>query len=313
MCGASRVIDEQPRTIRRMRRTSGFLIALVVTSLLLGCHGENSLTGPPMGENVLTGQIVPTADLAGASPAGITVACSGQVAVTDTAGRFAFANLSASTRLTAFSAGSAGSLNLWFSRGDGINAGGSVSSTASAVLVYLQKTQASIVATGQLKRELEGLITAISSASITVNDASTHGPVTAAITSSTVIRKGNQMLGAADLNVGDRVHVKASVNTDGSLSAFEIMLQQSDTVGGGQTRELEGLIIAVSQTSITVNNASTGGPVTAAITSSTVIRKGNTRLTASDLNAGDRVHVKATVDSAGSLTATEIKRQNPGD
>ena len=265
-----------------------------------------------MGGTALTGQIVPMADLAGVSPAGITVMCSGQVSVTDTAGRFAFVSLSAnSARLTTFSTGN---LNLLFTRGDGINASGSVSSSASNVLVYLQKTQASIVATGQSKRELEGLITAISSSSITVDDASTHGPVTAAIAPTTVIRKGNQTLSATDLKVGDRVHVKASVEGDGSLTAFEIMLQQSSSDdGGGQTRELEGLITAVSQTSITVNNASTGGPVTAKITSDTVIRKGNTRLTPSDLKVGDRVHVKTTANSDGSLTAKEIMLQNPGD
>jgi len=295
-----------------MRKTSAFLAAVFVgISFLSGCHGE-SVTGPPMGGTALTGQIVPMADLAGVSPAGITVMCSGQVSVTDTAGRFAFVSLSAnSARLTTFSTGN---LNLLFTRGDGINASGSVSSSASNVLVYLQKTQASIVATGQSKRELEGLITAISSSSITVDDASTHGPVTAAIAPTTVIRKGNQTLSATDLKVGDRVHVKASVEGDGSLTAFEIMLQQSSNDNGeGQTRELEGLITAVSQTSITVNNASTGGPVTAKITSNTVIRKGNTHLTPSDLKVGDRVHVKTTVNSDGSLTATEIMRQNPGD
>ncbi|HEY8130713.1 MAG TPA: DUF5666 domain-containing protein [Thermoanaerobaculia bacterium] len=296
-----------------MRKTTVFLAAVVViASLLSGCHGENSVTGPPMGGAALTGQIVPMADLAGSSPAGITVTCSGQVSVTDAQGRFAFASLSAtSTRLTAFSTGN---LNLFFSRGDGINAVGSVSSAASEVLVYLQKTQANIVATGRSKRELEGLITAISPTSITVDDASTHGPVTATINSSTVIRKGNQTLSTTDLKVGDRVHVKASVNDDGSLTAFEIMLQQSSSDnGGGQTRELEGLITAVSQTSITVNNASTGGPVTAAITANTVIRKGNTRLTTMDLKVGDRVHVKTTANADGSLTATEIMLQNPGD
>ncbi len=108
--------------------------------------------------------------------------------------------------------------------------------------------------------------------------------------------------------------MKASINGDNSLTAFEIMLQQSgaDDSGGGQTRELEGLITAVSASSITVNNASTGGPVTAAITSSTVIRKGNRTLTPSDLHVGDRVHVK-TSGSGSSLTATEILVQNPGD
>jgi hypothetical protein len=262
----------------------------------------------------LTGQVVPVGDLAGSSPAGITVTCSGQVGTTDAAGRFAFMGLpDAAGQVTILStAASSSSFKLAFSRKDGINASGSVGADVASVVVQLQKTQASIVVTGLSKREIEGLVTAISSSSITVNDASTGGPVTAAITSSTVIRKGNQTLSADNLNVGDRVHVKASVNGDGSLTAFEIMLQQSGS-DGGQTKELEGLITAVSDTSITVDNASTGGPVTAVITSSTVIRKGNTPVPAKDLKVGDRVHVKTVANGDGTLTATEIILQNPGD
>ena len=295
-----------------MKRTSILVaVALALTFLLSGCHGESSLTAPSTGSHVLTGQVVPVGDLAGSSPAGITVTCSGQVGTTDAAGRFAFMGLpDAAGQSTILStAASSSSFKLSFSRKDGINASGSVGADAASVVVQLQKTQASIVVTGLSKRELEGLITKISATSITVNDASTGGEVTAAITNSTVIRKGNQTLKATNLNVGDRVHVKASVNADGSLTAFEIMLQQSG--GGGQTQELEGLITAVSDTSITVNNASTGGPVTAIITGDTVIRKGNTTIAAKDLKVGDQVHVK-TVGSGDTLTATEIIVQNPG-
>lgn len=289
-----------------MRRVSIVVaVALSLVSFAAGCQrGENSVTGPSSSTRVLAGEVVPVGDLAGASPAGISVTSSGQVAVTDAVGRFAFMGLPAVD------------VQLTFSRADGINARATAAATASTVVVQLQKSQAAVVVTGQNKQELEGLITSISSSSITVNDASTHGPVTAAIVSSTVIRKGNQTLNASDLKVGDRVHVKANVNADGSLTAFEIMLQQSADGdngggdGGGQTRELEGLILAVSATSITVNNASTHGPVTAAITSSTVIRKGNTRLTPADLKVGDRVHVKTSGNADGSLTATEIKLQN---
>ena len=280
-----------------MKRTSILVaVALALTFLLSGCHGESSLTAPSTGSHVLTGQVVPVGDLAGSSPAGITVSCSGQVATTDGAGQFAFMGLpDASSQYTILSTtASSGDLKLAFSRKDGINASGSVSAAAASVIVQLQKSQASILVTGLSKREIEGLITAISLTSpmsITVNDASTHGDVKVEITNSTVIRKGNQTLSAANLNVGDRVHVKASVNTGGSLTAFEIMLQQSGT-DGGQTQELEGLITAVSDKSITVNNASTGGDVKALITGDTVIRKGNTTIAAKDLNVGDQVHVK---------------------
>jgi hypothetical protein len=287
---------------------------LAITSLLAGCHGE-SVTGPPAGNHTLTGQVVPVGDLAGSSPAGINVSCSGQVGTTDAAGRFTFMGLpDAAGQYTILSTGSAsGNLQLNFSRPDGISASGSVSAAASSVVVNLQKKQAAIVVTGLSKREIEGLVTEISMSSITVNDASTGGPVTAMITPSTVIRKGNQTLTWDKLNKGDRVHVKASVNADATLTAFEIMLQQSGGTGGGQTQELEGPITAVSSTSITVNNASTGGDVTAMITGSTVIRKGNTTLTWDNLNIGDQVHVKTVANADSTLTATEIMLQNPAN
>src|SRR5438105_5798884 len=193
---------------------------------LAGCHGE-SVTGPPAGSHSLTGQVVPVGDLAGSSPAGISVTCSGQVGTTDGAGRFGFNGLPDATgRYSILSTGFAsGNLQLNFSRKDGINASGTVSADAASVVVNLQKAQAAIVVTGQSKREIEGLITAISPTSITVNDASTNGPVTASITGDTVIRKGNTKLTAKDLKVGDRVHVKASINADTTLTATEIMLQ----------------------------------------------------------------------------------------
>ena len=272
------------------------------------------MTGPMTGERALSGQVMPVGDLAGASPAGIGVAAIGQLAVTGTAGRSALVDKVAVTDAAgrfAFTGLSSGNVQLAFSRGDGIGASVTVSASAATVVVELQKKQATIREAGQSTRELEGLITAISAISITVNDASS-GPQTAAILATTVIRKGDTTLTPADLKVGDRVHVKASVGADGMLTAFEIMLQNGETTGGGgQTKELEGLIIAVSDTSITVTNASTAKPETAAITTSTIIRKGNTRLTAKDLKVGDRVHVKTTTNADGTLTATEIMLQNP--
>lgn|SRR5512140_1518799 len=287
--------------------------ATLILVPLLGCGGgENSLTGPTTGARALSGQVMPVGDLAGASPAGIGVTAVGQVAVTGPAGRSALVDKVTVTDAAgrfAFIGLSNGNVQLAFSRGDGIGASVTVSASAATVVVDLQKKQATIRETGQSTRELEGLITAIADTSISVNDASS-GPQTAAITATTVIRNGNATLTPADLKVGDRVHVKASVGADGTLTAFEIMLQNGDTTGG-QTKELEGLVTAVSDTSITVMNASTARPETAAITKSTIIRKGNTTLTAKDLKVGDRVHVKTTANTDGTLTATEIMLQNP--
>jgi uncharacterized protein DUF5666 len=213
-----------------MKKTVFSLCALLAASLLFGCHGE-SITGPPMGDAALSGQVVTTGDLAGASAAGISVTCSGQVSVTDAAGRFAFASISpeSSGRLSSLSTGN---FNMHFTRSDGVDASGSIGSSSSNVVVYLQKSQASVVDNGSgntntgggQTKELEGPITAVSASSITVNNASTHGPVKATITDSTVIRKGNTKLTWKDLHVGDLVHVKTSGSGD-SLTATEIMLQ----------------------------------------------------------------------------------------
>ncbi len=56
--------------------------------------------------------------------------------------------------------------------------------------------------------------------------------------------------------------------------------------------QLEGLILEVSDTSISVNAAGKGNTV-AVIDADTVIRKGNQPLTPADLSVGDRVHIVA--------------------
>jgi hypothetical protein len=213
-----------------MRKASLLLFAAFASALLFGCHGE-SITAPPMGSTALTGQVLMTGNLAGSSPAGISVTCSGQVSVTDANGNFGFASISAENagRIGALSTGN---FNMHFTRGDGVDASGSVNSSAVTVTVYLQKSQAQIVAgqsnnndnSGGQTKELEGPITKISASSITVHNASTNSDVTAAITNSTVIRKGNTTLKWSDLKAGDRVHVKTTGSGD-SLTATEIMLQ----------------------------------------------------------------------------------------
>ena len=188
------------------------------------------MTGTTGGGRALSGQVVPVGDLAGASPAGITVTAQGQmsvtgagrtslvdrVTVTDTMGHFSFSGLSN------------GNVPLAFARDDGIAAGVTVGAGMATVVVELQKRQATIrdgSTTGGQTMELEGPVTAVSNTSISVMNASTARAETAAITKDTVIRKGNTTLRPADLKVGDRVHVKTTANADGTLTATEILLQ----------------------------------------------------------------------------------------
>lgn len=167
------------------------------------------------------------------------------------------------------------------------------------------------------KAELEGIILELGESGFRLDDAS-RGEVDVIVDASTLIRKGNQVLPFEELQEGDRVHVKASEETEEGFLAREIILQarasDDDDDDGDEGEEnsrveLEGLILAISAESITVDAAGKG-PTTATITGDTVIRKGNTSLTVDDLKEGDRVHVKA--DEEGEeLIALEIKLQNP--
>jgi hypothetical protein len=284
-----------------------------LTMLIAACSsdGENSVTGG-YGNYVLSGQIFAVGNLSGSSSDGITTHAgtpavgvevrargTGLASVSSADGRFSLSGLPASVQLT-------------FTRSDGVNASAQVNVAASPVVtVELQKTQANVIPNGQAKREIEGLILAIApdKSTITVNNASS-GPVTVkVVTGTAIIRHGNTMVQVSQLKVGDRVHVRALINDDNSLTALEIILQNpaDDTSPSSQ---LEGLILAVSCSEITVNDASKG-PTSAKIDGNTRIRRGNTNVPCGNLNINDRVHVKASRDANGDLVATEIILQNP--
>ncbi len=77
-------------------------------------------------------------------------------------------------------------------------------------------------------------------------------------------------------------------------------------LGGFASRRLggRGSVTAVSDTSITINDARTGGSKTYGITSSTIITDNGTTVAASDIKTGDEVFV--TTGSSTSTAATRI-------
>jgi hypothetical protein len=155
--------------------------------------------------------------------------------------------------------------------------------------------------------QFEGTITAASATSITVHD--THGKdVVLALTPATSIRKGDATLAAADLKVGDQVHVKAT-SANNVDTAQQIEVQTPDGQQPPEPElEIEGIITAASATSITVHD-SHNADVVVALTSTTIIRKGETTIAPGGLKAGERVHVKAS--SANNVnTAAEVIVQN---
>lgn len=155
--------------------------------------------------------------------------------------------------------------------------------------------------------QFEGTITVASATSITVHDS--HGnDVVFVLTSTTVIRKGDATVAAADLKVGDQVHVKAT-SANNVNTALQIEVQTPDPQPKPETElEIEGIITAASATEITVHD-SHNADVVVELTSTTIIRKGETTVAPADLKVGDRVHVKAT--SANKVnTAVEVIVQN---
>jgi len=75
--------------------------------------------------------------------------------------------------------------------------------------------------------------------------------------------------------------------------------------------QIEGTVVTAAADSLTVHS-SHGEDVTVKLTDTTVIRHGQTPIAAADLKAGDRVHVKATLDGE-TKTATEVIVQNEGE
>jgi hypothetical protein len=80
--------------------------------------------------------------------------------------------------------------------------------------------------------------------------------------------------------------------------------------GSSKTYQFEGLVESASATQVVVNTARE--QVTIALTEATLIRRGGTPLTAADLVAGLRVHVKALKVTAG-FTAVQIVVQGDDD
>ncbi|HVR43285.1 MAG TPA: DUF5666 domain-containing protein [Thermoanaerobaculia bacterium] len=291
-----------------MKKLTLTLLALVAVVLAAGCERENDITGA-FGKGVVTGQVVLVGDLAGGSPAGIVVSVpgTGMEVVLAEDGRFLFSGVPKGATLQ-------------FERGsDGISAAYQLGGVASAdVMIDLERGEAS---RGRRRPsiaralQLQGKIVAVSDESITV-DAAGKGETTAAFDENTVIRKGNEWLEPADLAVDDKVHVMAQPDDGDGLVARLVILQDFEEDGEegdepevGAKVELEGLITEVSDDSITVDAAGKG-PTTATIDGETVIRRGGTMLSASDLEEGDRVHVRARKEGEG-LVAELIILQSP--
>jgi hypothetical protein len=123
------------------------------------------------------------------------------------------------------------------------------------------------------------------------------------ISSTTIIRHGSTTLHLADLKTGNLVEVQGQLNTDGSISATLIQVEDVNT--HPEPVEVNGTVTAVSSTSLTVN--AEGHSVTIGLTSTTVVKNGDHTGSLSDLKTGQRVEVTANRQTDGTLVATQVR------
>jgi hypothetical protein len=161
-------------------------------------------------------------------------------------------------------------------------------------------------------REYEGLVRSVTATQLVVFD-SHRREVTFLLDAQTVIRKGNATVAATDIQVGTRVHVKATVSADGlTNTATRVTIQ--NTNGGDDSDDdddpkdevkLSGAVTAVTATSLTVQSES--GAVTVQTDAATRIRKRNSTITLGDVKAGDRVKVEGRTVAANTILARSIE------
>ncbi len=284
-----------------MKRAS---VILAVAMALVACRGGEraSITGA-YGEAVLMGQVV-MSGLENPSPAGVQVSVrgTGMSMVLAEDGRFTFAGVPERAVLD-------------FRREDGIEASLAVASTGRPLTVELTKAGAKEGkgnrgrGNGQKKYEFEGLVRSASETELIVFT-SHREEVTIGLDAETVIRKGHQILtSGADITVGTRVHVRARLVEDAYVANLVIIQNPADDDDDGEdegpaVQQYEGTIVSAGEAELVIYT-SHKQEETFAINDDTVIRKGNTPVAAADLQAGWRVHVKATSEG-DTKTAVEV-------
>ena len=283
-----------------MRIRTAFVVVAAVL-VLTGCRGHEAITGG-YGSGGVAGVVTMAVGMPNSSPLGVRVSVSGtgMSAVLGTDGRFSFFGVPENPELT-------------FSRDD-LSARIKVEGSSAPLQIELNSNSAHLgrrrATPSQPQTEVEGLITAVSDAEITVHD-SHNQDVTAKITDATIIRKGDQVLHAADLHLNDRVHMKVTASGD-TKTATLIILQNPDDNGDddnsntSQTMTANGTVKEVGSGQLTVSTVPKGD-VVVKVDDHTIIRKQGDRITLDAIHAGDQVNSMGTRVDDHTLLAKQIE------
>lgn len=156
-----------------------------------------------------------------------------------------------------------------------------------------------------VSREYEGTVSSVSATQLVVLT-SHNVSETFVLNAQTVIRKGNTPVPATDIQVGWRVHVKATTSADGTTkTATRVMVQNTNNDGGGEEVELRGTVASVGTDQLTVTTSA--GTVTVKANSATRIRGArNATITLADIHVGDKVEAEGTRVDATTILARSI-------
>jgi hypothetical protein len=225
---------------------------------------------------------------------GVTVRSGSASAVTDGSGSFTLTGLHG------------GEVELEFERAD-IHARGRVVLAAGAHnTVTIAIVGGGIVASprGHAGEEIEGLVQAIDGAAgtLTVLD-QRLGAVSIATDGSTLVRRGDTPIPLSGVAVGNRVHVKALQQEDGTYLATEIILQ-SEQVGG--SRSVSGSVLSVDANAHSFVVSSGMTSVTVLTDGATMFKRRGGRASFSDVAVGSNVEVRGILQADGSVLAQKV-------
>lgn len=254
--------------------------------LAMSCNGHHETVTGSYGQSVIAGQAtMSSADVAGVQ---VTVVGTGMTATLGSDGRFAFTGVPENGEL------------LFTRDSDGIGQRVSITSSTNLHIELAPNAAHSgrsrAVSPQPPFLQFEGTVVSASATAVVVAD-SHHQNVTIAIASNTVIRSGDQSLTAADLIVGMRVHVKASVSND-VKTAVEITVQgggedQEHGDHGAQTMTANGTVTAVGAGQLTVLTEAHDS-VVVRVDAQTSIKKQGQTIALADIHVGDGVNTLGT-------------------
>jgi hypothetical protein len=231
--------------------------------------------------------------------AGVTVRVSGtsRTAMTDRNGEFTLTNVPT------------GNPEFSFERQD-IHAHGRVTVAAGGMNRFtfaISGDRAEVAPGGHSGLEIEGLVGAVDSLSgagtFSVLD-QRLGAVIIAIDDATVIRNADgATIPFSQIQIGNRVHVKALTQADGTILATQIDLQ-SDKVGGN--RELDGAVASVDEAAGSFALQAGTGTVTVTTNGSTMFKRRGGAASFSDVAVGVNVEVKGILQGDGTILAKKV-------